>query len=169
VEIWRFINRLEEGILAFLLGLMTLLTFVQVVLRYVFNTGFVWSLEATTYAFAALVLIGMSYGVRTKAHITVDLLTRKMPKKIRLYVGLLGIGICIGYSLLMLYGSSVFVIRLFELGNMARDIAAPKWLLTATMPFGFLMLTFRFAEAGWHLWRGDRHDTGSAGQVAYKP
>ena len=33
------IERLEEGVLAFLLAFMTLLTFTQVVLRYVFNTG----------------------------------------------------------------------------------------------------------------------------------
>ena len=66
------VNKLEEGLLAFLLALMTILTFVQVVLRYAFNTGMVWSLEATTYAFAALVLIGMSYCVRTKTHIAVD-------------------------------------------------------------------------------------------------
>ena len=57
---------------------MTLLTFVQVVLRYGFGTGFVWSLEATTYAFAWLVLIGMSYGVRTGAHIAVDLVTSRL-------------------------------------------------------------------------------------------
>ena len=148
------VNRLEEGILAFLLALMTLLTFVQVVLRYAFNSGLVWSLEATTYSFAALVLIGMSYGVRTKTHIAVDLFTRKMPRKARQYVGLLAIAACLAYALLMLYGSSVFVSRLFTLGNLARDVHAPKWLLTATMPLGFTLLAFRFLEAGWQLLRG---------------
>ena len=51
---------------------MTLLTFLQVVLRYVFNTGLLWVLEADFYLFAWLVLIGMSYGVRVHAHIGVD-------------------------------------------------------------------------------------------------
>lgn len=149
------VNRLEEGLLAFLLTLMTLLTFVQVVLRYVFNTGIVWSLEATTYSFAALVLIGMSYGVRTKTHIAVDLFTRKLPKKLQHYVGLLAIVVCLAYAALMIYGSSVFVSRLFTLGNLARDVPAPKWLLTATMPLGFTLLAYRFLEAGWSLLQGD--------------
>jgi len=39
------------------------------------------------------------------------------------------------------------------LGNAARDIAAPKWVLTATMPLGFALLTYRFLEAGWILVR----------------
>lgn len=149
------INRLEEGILAILLAFMTLITFIQVVLRYAFNSGIVWSLEATTYAFAALVLIGMSYGVRTKTHIAVDLFTRRLPAKIERHVKLIAVLVCLVYALLMLYGSSIFVDRLFTLGNFARDISAPKWLLTATMPMGFTLLAFRFLEAGWQLVRSN--------------
>ena len=139
--------------MATLLALMTVLTFVQVVMRYVFNTGLVWSLEATTYSFAALVLIGMSYGVRTKTHIATDLLTRKLSEPLRRYVALVPIFACLLYALLMLYGSVILVDRLMILGNAARDIAAPKWLLTATMPLGFALLVFRFFEAGWKLLR----------------
>jgi C4-dicarboxylate transporter DctQ subunit len=54
----------------------------------------------------------------------------------------------------MLYGSFVLVERLFALGNEARDIPAPKWLLTVTMPLGFALLAYRFLEAGWRLLRG---------------
>ncbi|MDY6994354.1 MAG: TRAP transporter small permease subunit, partial [Pseudomonadota bacterium] len=60
----QFFNRLEESIIALLLATMTLMTFTQVIARYFFNTGFVWALELTTYLFAWLVLLGMSYGVR---------------------------------------------------------------------------------------------------------
>jgi C4-dicarboxylate transporter DctQ subunit len=148
------INHLEEGLLATLLALMTVLTFVQVVLRYGFNSGLVWSLEATTYSFAALVLIGMSYGVRTKSHIAVDLFTRKLPPPLQRYVNFAAIFACVVYALLMFYGSFVLVERLFVLGNEARDIPVPKWLLTVTMPFGFALLAYRFLEAGWRLLRG---------------
>lgn len=152
------VDRLEEGILAALLALMTLLTFVQVVLRYLFNTGLVWSLEATTYSFGALVLFGMSYGVRTRTHIAVDLFTRKLPASMERYVGAIAIVACIVYAVLMLYGSTIFVHRLFVLGSFARDVPAPKWLLTATMPLGFALLAYRFLQAGWRLFRDDRDD-----------
>ncbi len=153
-----FLNHLEESLMAMLLAFMTVLTFIQVVLRYVFNTGWVWSLEATTYSFAALVMIGMSYGIRTKTHIAVDLLTKKLPPPIRHYVALLAVALCLLYAGLMLYGSSVFVDRLAALGNMARDIPAPKWLLTVVMPLGFALLAFRFLEAGWHVIKGKDDD-----------
>ncbi|HQU51089.1 MAG TPA: TRAP transporter small permease subunit, partial [Casimicrobiaceae bacterium] len=43
---------------------MTVVTFVQVVARYVFNYSFVWALELTGVMFAWLIFVGMSYGVR---------------------------------------------------------------------------------------------------------
>lgn len=153
------INRLEEGVLAVLLAVMTVLTFVQVVLRYAFNSGLVWSLEATTYSFAALVLIGMSYGVRTQTHIAVDIVTRRLPNRAERTVKLVAVAACLVYALLMLYGSAIFVERLLALGNHARDIPLPKWVLTVTMPLGFTLLAYRFAEAGWKLLRHSDSET----------
>ncbi|MFT7300990.1 MAG: C4-dicarboxylate transporter DctQ subunit [Porticoccus sp.] len=149
------IERIEEGVLAFLLAFMTLLTFIQVVLRYVFNTGLLWSLEATTYAFAALVLVGMSYGIRTKSHIAVDLLVKNLPLRLRNTVALCAVVICLIYTGLMFFGAYDLVDGLFALGNRARDVAAPKWLLTTSLPLGFLLLAFRFIEAGLKVMKGD--------------
>lgn len=144
--------------MASLLAFMTLLTFAQVFMRYLFNSGWVWSLEATTYCFAALVLIGMSYGVRTGTHITVELAVSKMSPRVKPYIKGLAIVVCIVYAALMLYGATVFIHQLETLNNMARDIPLPKWLLTTTIPLGFALLCFRFLEAGWKLVTG-RDDT----------
>lgn len=135
--------------MAFLLAFMTLLTFAQVVLRYVFNSGWVWSLEATTYSFAALVLVGMSYGVRTNSHIAVDLVTRRLPPNIRRVVAIAAVALCLLYCGMMLYGSAVLVERLSVLGNNARDIPVAKWILTLIMPLGFVLLGYRFLIVGW--------------------
>lgn len=152
------LERLEEGAMAFLLAFMTLLTFSQVVLRYVFNSGWVWSLEATTYAFAALVLVGMSYGVRTKSHIAIDLVTRRLPPKFRHVAAIAAVVLCLLYSGMMLYGSALFVDRLAALGNNARDIPVAKWVLTLVMPLGFALLSYRFLVAGWHVLTGHDDD-----------
>ena len=148
-----FVDGLEEWLKAGCLGLMTLVTFVQVVLRYVFGAGFVWSLELTTYLFAWLVLVGMAYGIRTRTHIVVDLMTARLGERAGRAVALLALALCIGYCLLMAYGSAAFVGRLFMLGNDARDIALPRWLLTAVMPLGFVLLAVRLLEAGWRHFR----------------
>jgi C4-dicarboxylate transporter DctQ subunit len=140
-------DRLEEAFMIVVLAGMTLLTFVQVVLRYVFGTGLVWSLEVTSYLFAWLVLIGMSYGVRTQAHIAVDLVTSRLRPRAARRVALVALVLALAYCVLMIYGSAVFVDRLVALGNDARDIPLPRWLLTAVMPFGFVLLAVRLLQA----------------------
>jgi C4-dicarboxylate transporter DctQ subunit len=140
-------DRLEEAFMIVALTFMTLLTFLQVVLRYGFGTGFVWSLEATTYTFAWLVLIGMSYGVRTGAHIAVDLLTSRLtPSRARIAAAV-ALVCGLAYCALMIYGGSQFVDRLMTLGTDARDIPLPRWLLTGIMPIAFALLALRLVQA----------------------
>src|SRR6056300_703427 len=79
----RMVNEIEESAIAILLGLMTLITFINVVLRYGFNTGLIWGLEATTFLFAWLVLFGVSYAVKTTAHLGVDALINVFKPKTR--------------------------------------------------------------------------------------
>jgi C4-dicarboxylate transporter DctQ subunit len=139
-------DRLEEAFMIVALTFMTTLTVVQVVLRYGFGTGFVWSLEATTYAFAWLVLIGMSYGVRTGAHIAVDLLTSRLTPRGARLAGVAALACGLAYCVLMLYGSVVFVDRLMALGTDARDIPLPRWVLTGIMPIAFGLLALRLVQ-----------------------
>lgn len=148
----RIVDRAEEAFLAIALAAMTLLTFVQVVLRYLFGTGLIWSLEATTYTFAWLVLIGMSYGVRTNAHIAVDLVTAKLRPPAARAAGLAALVLALAYAALMTWGSVVFVDRLLTLGNEARDIPLPRWLLVGIMPLAFVLLALRLVQAAWDPW-----------------
>ena len=140
-------DRLEEAFMIVALAFMTVLTVVQVVLRYGFGLGLVWSLEATTYTFAWLVLIGMSYGVRTEAHIAVDLVTSRLtPGGARVFAAIALVA-ALAYCALMIYGSSQFVERLMALGTNARDIPLPRWVLTGIMPIAFGLLALRLVQA----------------------
>jgi C4-dicarboxylate transporter, DctQ subunit len=144
-------DRLEETFMIGALTFMTVLTVVQVVLRYIFSTGFVWSLEATTYAFAWLVLIGMSYGVRTEAHIAVDLVTGRLSPSGARVVAAIALAAGLAYCALMIYGSSQFVERLMALGTDARDIPLPRWVLTGIMPIAFALLALRLVQAAYRV------------------
>lgn len=147
-------HRLEEGLLAFILAAMTLLTFVQVVLRYVFNTGLLWALETTTYMFGWLVLIGMSYCVRERAHIGVDALVRTLPPKARRYVGLVVVALTLFYTGLMLYGGIVYIDKMHTIGVEAEDIPIQRWVLSLCVPIGFALLGVRLLEMAWRILTG---------------
>lgn len=154
----KLIHHLEEGLIALLLAAMTLVTFVQVVLRYVFNAGFPWALELTIFLFAWLILFGMSYGVRVGAHIGVDLLVKHLPPGINKVVGLISIALCMLYAAILAYGGWEDVQLLLLIGIEAEDLPIPLWLVKLILPLGFALLFLRFAIAGWNLITGK--DTG---------
>lgn len=95
----------EENAIAIILGLMTVVTFVNVVLRYVFNSSLIWGLEVTLILFAWLVLLGVSYAVRVTAHLGVDALTGIMPRRMAHGVAIFAAAICLAYSLLLVKGA----------------------------------------------------------------
>jgi len=93
------------------------------------------------------VLIGMSYGVRTEAHIAVDLLTSRLSPGGARAFATVALVAGLAYCALMIYGSSQFVDRLMTLGNNARDIPLPRWVLTGIMPIAFALLALRLVQA----------------------
>ncbi|QFS82227.1 2,3-diketo-L-gulonate TRAP transporter small permease protein YiaM [Roseivivax sp. THAF40] len=101
----RFIDELEETAIAVILGAMTIITFINVVLRYGFNTGLIWGLEATSLLFAWLVLFGVSYCVKKTAHLGVDAVTNAIPEGPRRVLTMIAAAVCLAYAFLLLKGA----------------------------------------------------------------
>lgn len=101
----RFVNSLEENTIAILLGLMTILTFFNVILRYVFQTSLIWGLELTLALFAWLVLLGVSHAVKINAHLGVDAIINVLPAPARKILALIAGVLCIFYAMLLLKGA----------------------------------------------------------------
>jgi C4-dicarboxylate transporter, DctQ subunit len=152
----RMVNAVEEGVIAFLFAAMTLVTFSQVVARYVFNTGVVWALELTVYLFAWLVLLGMSYGVKVHAHLGVDAFAKLFPSRAQRLLGLLAVAAGLIYGTILLIGSWQYVAKLFKIGIESEDLPIPQWVPMAVLPIGVALLMARLGEIGVRIWRGQQ-------------
>jgi TRAP-type mannitol/chloroaromatic compound transport system permease small subunit len=71
--------------------LMVIVTFVIVVLRYVFGTGLIWLQESVTWMHAAVFMLGAAYTLQREEHVRVDIFYRKMSERQRAWVNLLGV------------------------------------------------------------------------------
>ncbi|HKL45072.1 MAG TPA: TRAP transporter small permease [Roseovarius sp.] len=98
------IDQIEETVIAVLLGLMTLITFANVVARYVFNSNILWALELTVFMFGWLVLLGASYAVKKHAHLGVDAILNMVAPPARRVLALISVAACLMFSLLLLKG-----------------------------------------------------------------
>ncbi len=103
--IGKVVNDIEETAIAVLLGLMTIITFANVIARFGFNSNILWALELTVFLFAWLVLLGASYAVKTHSHLGVDAIVNLLPPRPRRVLALISVAACLVFSLLMLKGA----------------------------------------------------------------
>ena len=104
-KLGRVINDIEETLIAVILGFMTVITFANVIARYVFNANILWALETTVFLFAWLVLLGASYCVKTRAHLGVDVVLNIVPRAARRVLAIVAVALCLAFSVLLLIGS----------------------------------------------------------------
>lgn len=165
----RIVNRLEEGVIAFLLAGMVAVAFSQVVARYVFNAGAVWALELTTTFFAWMVLLGVSYGVKIGAHLGVDAFVKMLPDRgQRTMIVVAGLCCCV-YAGIMLFGAWDYWSKIYRFGIATEDlyvprviveaiygggpdyhyeeVPIPRWVRYGALPLGMALLLFRFVQA----------------------
>jgi C4-dicarboxylate transporter DctQ subunit len=163
------VDRVEEALIAVLLTVMTLTSFMQVVARYVFNYSFVWALELVTYLFAWLIFLGISYGVRIGSHIGVDALVRSLaPAKARA-VAVVATVLCMVYAAIVFYGGWIYVAKMIEIGILGDDIPIPQWVPRLVLPVGYALLFFRFAQVLYRLLAGkEAHLLGDEVEEALK-
>ena len=150
----KILNRLEEWIVSLMLLAMTGLTFLQVVMRYVFNSGFTWALELTTVFFAIMIFVGVSYGVRVGSHIGVDALVKLLPAGKRKAVALLAVALSLVYVGFILTGSMQYVLKMKDVGIELEDMSIERWQVLAVMPLGMALTGFRFLQIFYDLITG---------------
>ena len=174
----RLLNDFEEALIAVLLGLMTVITFANVVARYIFNSNILWALEATVFLFAWLVLIGAAYCVKISAHLGVDVVLNMASPPMRRILVLISAACCIAFSVLLLIGAWQYWLPFagknawYEVNDIPmigflRFIECwmnegeayeklPRFIPYFALPLGLTLITFRFIQAGWQILTGKR-------------
>ncbi|WP_298560172.1 TRAP transporter small permease [uncultured Aliiroseovarius sp.] len=100
-----FVDRIEETLIATLLGLMTAITFANVIARFGFNSNILWALELTVFLFGWLVLLGASYAVKKHSHLGVDAIVNMVPPAVARVLGLIAAAACVLFSIFMVKGA----------------------------------------------------------------
>jgi C4-dicarboxylate transporter, DctQ subunit len=149
------LHRIEEGVVGLLLVGLTLLVFLEVVLRFAFNTGFGWMQEASLYLGAWLILIGAPYTLREGAQISVDAVVRLLPARVRRAVGLLGVVLSLGYCGILIMASWAYLERMWGLGLPMQELPVPRWLGQSCLLIGFALLAARLLALAHAILRGD--------------
>jgi TRAP-type mannitol/chloroaromatic compound transport system permease small subunit len=116
------INVVTGKAAAWLTLFMVVVTFVVVVMRYVFDAGLIWLQESVIWMHAAVFMLGAAYTLRAEEHVRVDIFYRTMSERRRAWVDLLGVVIFLLPLCVFLAWKSVdFVAQSWSLREASRE------------------------------------------------
>lgn len=161
----RILNRLEEGIISLLLVGMVMLVFTEVVMRFGFNAGYMWTQELTLHISAWMVLFGASYGLKVGAHIGVDTFVNMLPEGLRRWVSMFAVSLCLLYCGLFVYGAWIYLSKMYMVGIELEDLPIERWEAHSILLFGFILLGVRLFQLLLALARGQASGFGFADEA----
>ena len=109
------INKINVAIGKFFswsLLIMVITTFIIVILRYLFNLGYIWMQELVRYLYASVFMLCAAYTLANDEHVRVDIFYSKMENKHKTIVNMIGALIFLfPVCLSILYYSYTYVIN----------------------------------------------------------
>ena len=172
----KFLDRLEEWFIAFLMAGATLIIFVAVMHRYLSGVAIPglqdwlvgldlsWAQELTIIMFVWMAKFGAAYGVRTGIHVGVDVLINRLSDRKRgifIVFGLLagalltGIISVLGANFVWENGAHYAIynwlgkdVDALDLyeGPTTPDLEWPTWVVYSAIPLGSALMCFRFLQ-----------------------
>jgi C4-dicarboxylate transporter DctQ subunit len=157
----KFLDHLEEWIIAFLMGAATLVIFAAVVHRYAagmpipgvqdallkINLG--WAQELCIFMFVWMAKFGAAYGVRTGIHVGVDVLINTFNDRPRGWFILFGLFAGALFTGTIGTMGAKFVWGLAGTDQVSGDLEWPMWVIYLAIPLGSYLMCFRFLQVAW--------------------
>lgn len=161
----KFLNHLEEWLIATLMAGATIVIFVAVVHRYMagvsipglqdwlISLNLAWAQELCIYMFVWMAKFGAAYGVRTGIHVGVDVMINRLSERNRgrfIIFGLLA-----GALFTVIVGSmgANFVWHIAHTEQVSPDLEVPVWIVYLAIPLGSYLMCFRFLQVAWSFWK----------------
>ncbi len=150
----KLLNHLEEIIVACGISAASVILFVNVVLRYVFNSGWEWAEEVARYSIVWIVFLGGSICARKGMHLSVDAVAVRLSEEkqriLRIVVNILCVAFCV---FLVIYGLEMVELAR-ETDQLTPGLEMPIFYVYLAIPTGGALMAVRFAQ---DLYRAFRH------------
>lgn len=125
---------------------MTIVVFAATMSRYFNLVSMPWSEELARYIMVWMAYIGASLGIKRNAHLGVEVVMNKLPKKFKAYSDLLRAGIILLFNVLIIYFSYKIISHQIKIGQTSPALFMPIWLAYLAVPVGTFMMSVRVLQ-----------------------
>lgn len=152
------LNEFEKIVCAVLFLGMTLIGFINVVVRYATHYSFAASEEVLTNGFLLLTVFGAAIAARRGQHLAVTIVQDFLPRPAARAVFMLSVVL----SVLLLAASAWFswatLINQMDSGIRSYALGVPAWWYQIGLPFGFALIIIRYLQHAAEMWRATRQE-----------
>jgi TRAP-type mannitol/chloroaromatic compound transport system permease small subunit len=152
----RWIDTMNEWIgrgVAWVTLALVLVVFIDVVMRYLFNTSFVFTQELEWHLFGFIFLIGAGYTLLKDGHVRVDIIYQRLGLKGRAWINLFGVLLFLIPGCLMVISTSwKFAVNSFAMLEGSPDPGGIplRFIIKGCIPLGFTLLLMQGISLGIH-------------------
>lgn len=140
----KFLLDLEDHACALVLLIMLILTFVNVVARYVFLSSMPFVEELTCLGLLILSLVGVAVAAKRGAHLGLSVITDLLPQKAQKYLSLFAHLAAIFFSAVLIYYGSQMVVGEYVNKLTTAGMQWPVWLFGIWVPLGGAVMLIRY-------------------------
>lgn len=149
----RLLDRVEEHFCAISLLAVTAVLFTNVVLRYVFRLGFVWSEEFVRYLMIWIAFVGISMATRRGHRLAVDLILHYTPPGVTRVINITVDLLCAFFGVALLYYGYQTVESMRMTVQVSPGMGLPMYVPYLVIPLSGALLTLRFLQSAVANWR----------------
>jgi len=117
---------------------MTVIIFVQVVLRYVFQSPFSWAEELARYLLVWITCLGSAYAIRDGMHISISYLRNKLQGAAQTAVTAIIYVVTLGFFIYCIKEGSAFALE--QWGQRSTAMQIPMTFPYMAIPLGFAIM-----------------------------
>ena len=142
-----FCDKINEWIGSYLVSAVVFLfvgtIFSNVVMRYVFNTSYVFMAELEWHLFAFMFLVGAGYTLLHDRHVRVDIFYSLMTPKMRAFINCMGVLIFLVPSCYLVLTTSIPWVKVaYDIGEVSIDPGGIpfRFMIKAALPLGYFLI-----------------------------
>jgi TRAP-type C4-dicarboxylate transport system permease small subunit len=140
----KILHTIEDSLLVVILLAMVSLAFSQIIMRNFFGTGTIWLDPLLRVLVLWVGLLGALVATRQDKQISVDVLTRILPHKLKKLSMILTRSFAAMVSGIISWHSFRFIVDEYHSGVTA-FASVPAWIPEIILPFGFAIIAIRYA------------------------
>lgn len=158
-SVWALLEaHFEEIISCAALAVIACCVMAQVISRFVFNLGLIWTEELAGFAMPWAIYMGAALGVRERYHIRIFIGLQQLPRALQFGLTYLGDFLWLCFNLFMIFYGMEYLQLLWERPTISPTLSISRFWPETIVVIAYALMLLRLLQIYWKWMKTDRQE-----------